>query len=91
MVPKKCAGSQKSLDVARLLKSKSLRSLQELEPEAKKLCAQSLGTACAACLVFRWFEVLRPEVDAGVGMLMPRTLKRFLVPVAPGCDFMWEV
>lgn len=50
MVPKKCAGTQKSLDVARLLKSKSLRSLQELEPEAKKLCAQSLGTACAACL-----------------------------------------
>ncbi|XP_049980218.1 DNA damage-binding protein 2 isoform X2 [Alexandromys fortis] len=51
MVPKKCAGTQKSLDVARLLKSKSLRSLQELEPEAKKLCAQSLvpSRKCEAC------------------------------------------
>lgn len=52
MVPKKCAETQKSPDVARLLKSKSPRSPQELEPEAKKLCAQGLGTACAACLRF---------------------------------------
>lgn len=46
MVPKKCAETQKSPDVALLLKSKSPRSTQELEPEAKKLCAQGLGTAC---------------------------------------------
>ncbi|XP_038187903.1 DNA damage-binding protein 2 [Arvicola amphibius] len=51
MVPKKCAETQKSPDVARLLKSKSPRSPQELETEAKKLCAQGLVSSrkCESC------------------------------------------
>lgn len=75
MVPKKCAETQKSPDVARLLKSKSLRSPQELEPEAKKLCAQGLGTACAACLRFPVVQGAQARGEAGMGMLAPRTLK----------------
>lgn len=67
MAPKKCPETQKSPDVALLLKSKSRRSPQELEPEAKKLRAQGPGTACAAALAFRWFRVLTPEAEVGVG------------------------
>lgn len=66
MAPKKCPETQKSPDVAVLLKSKSRRSPQELEPEAKKLCVQGPGTACAAALTFRWFRVLTPEAEVGV-------------------------
>lgn len=51
MTPKKCPESQKSPDVALLLKSKSRRSPQELEPEAKKLRAQGPVSSrkCQSC------------------------------------------
>jgi hypothetical protein len=66
MAPKKCPETQKSPDVAVLLRSKSRRGPQELEPEAKKLRVQGPGTACAAALAFRGFRVLAPEAEAGV-------------------------
>lgn len=67
MAPKKCPETQMSPDVAVLLKSKSRRNPSpELEPEAKKLCVQGPGTACAAALAFRWFRVLTPEAEVGV-------------------------
>lgn len=69
MVPKKRAETQKSPDVARLLKSKSPRSPQELEPEAKKLCAQGLGTACAACLRFPVVQGAQAKAKLGWGCL----------------------
>ncbi|XP_032759550.1 DNA damage-binding protein 2 isoform X1 [Rattus rattus] len=51
MAPKKCPETQKSPDVAVLLKSKSRRSPQELEPEAKKLCVQGPVSSrkCESC------------------------------------------
>ncbi|XP_063139038.1 DNA damage-binding protein 2 isoform X4 [Rattus norvegicus] len=51
MAPKKCPETQKSPDVAVLLKSKSRRSPQELEPEAKKLFVQGPVSSrkCESC------------------------------------------
>ncbi|XP_021050752.1 DNA damage-binding protein 2 isoform X2 [Mus pahari] len=51
MAPKKCPETQKSPDVALLLRSKSRRGPQELEPEAKKLRVQGpvSSRTCESC------------------------------------------
>lgn len=69
MAPKKCPETQKSPDVAVLLRSKSRRGPQELEPEAKKLRVQgpvSSRTCESCCLLAELSSLQIPSRSSSI-------------------------